>query len=149
MVTPWVSGSVFRTLFVIRRSLPLPSREAEKRVGQCSRMPTWILVSKLVRAAIRRFHSPDVEDLERWRPEDGKSFGLLVQVMIGPRDTPDGGESFDFVVCTPSWLEREHRATAVLFARHHVVGHEYHWERDVLHFGLGLVNPQRSLVDLA
>ena len=66
-----------------------------------------------VRPTIRRFHSPDVESLEKFVvPSDG-IFSLLVQVMIGPQDA-EGEESFDVLVCSPSWLDRECRDAPML-----------------------------------
>jgi hypothetical protein len=58
-----------------------------------------------VRPAIRRFHSPDAESLETYVPPD-VVFAVLVQVMIGPQDA-EGEESFDVLVCSPDWLDRE------------------------------------------
>ena len=60
-----------------------------------------------VRARLDALHSPDLLDLKRGAPGDPEDFGILVQAMIGPAasETPSG-ESFDFLVCTPRWLER-------------------------------------------
>lgn len=77
----------------------------------------------MIRAALRRFHSPDV-DLETYIPDDPGDVGVLVQVMAGPADGP-GEESFDVVVCTPRWLERRVRNEGPLVGRHHLIVERY------------------------
>ena len=81
-----------------------------------------------MRAAVRRFHSPDIDDLERFRPADADSFSFLLQIMIGPADG-DAEESFDVVVCTPTWLLRNHERKDIIFGRHRLVVLEYDFER--------------------
>jgi len=60
-----------------------------------------------MKAEIHYLHSPDVEDLQSYQPEEQNKFGVLVQAMLRPVGE-DGEESFDFLVCTPSWFE-EHQ----------------------------------------
>lgn len=80
-----------------------------------------------MKAEIRRFHSPDVFDLVHWVPPEPLCFGFLLQVFIGPVGSP-GEESFDFLVCSPEWLRREHGGEAVLLLRHHVLVFCYDFE---------------------
>jgi hypothetical protein len=82
-----------------------------------------------MRAAIRHFHSPDVDDLVHWKPANPRFFGFLLQALIGPADVPDAMESFAFVVCSPAWLEQRQGVADVLFARHHVILKVYDWQR--------------------
>jgi hypothetical protein len=77
-----------------------------------------------MRAKLKRLHSPDAPDLKRYRPEDPVRFGLLVQAMIGP-EAGEREESFDFVVCTPAWLEDRLRSERFRFGRHHVLVAEH------------------------
>ena len=56
-----------------------------------------------MRARLKDLHSPDVDDLARWMPDDTAVFSFLLQAMIGPSDA-DGAESFEVVVCSPGWL---------------------------------------------
>jgi hypothetical protein len=78
-----------------------------------------------LRAAIRRFHSPDC-DLATFRPDDPDTVGLLVQLLIGP-DGGSGEESFDVIVCTPNWLAQRTADGVPIIGRHHLVVHRYDW----------------------
>lgn len=80
-----------------------------------------------MKATIRRFHSPDVPDLDSWTPPDPTCFGFLLQVLVGPQNA-EGEESFDFVVCTPDWLKEKHGERAIILGRHHVLLFEYDLE---------------------
>lgn len=73
-----------------------------------------------MKANIRCFHSPDVQDLNTWSPPDPACFGFLLQVLIGPLGS-EGEESFDFIVCTPAWLMDKHGVDAAVFGRHHLI----------------------------
>jgi hypothetical protein len=81
-----------------------------------------------VKAAIRRFHSPDVFDLVKYRPDDPEVFGFLLQVMIGPKGD-QGEESFDVTVCSPKWLLQRHKKEDVVIGRHHLIMFEYNYPR--------------------
>ncbi len=59
-----------------------------------------------IQAELKKLHSPDVADLERFQP-DGP-FGFLLQAMVGPKGTA-GEESFDILVCTPEWFSADMR----------------------------------------
>lgn len=82
----------------------------------------------IMRAVVRRLHSPDVHDLEAWAPEDSGCFGLLVQAFVGPRGG-EGEESFDFIVCSPEWLARKHGKDAAVLGRHHLLLFKYDIEK--------------------
>lgn len=79
-----------------------------------------------VKAAIRRFHSPDVPDPAGYQPDHPDVFGVLVQVLAGPSDGP-GEESFDVVVCSPRWFEAQLEVGEVRSARHHLMALRYNW----------------------
>ncbi len=72
-----------------------------------------------MQAALRRLHSPDLGDLEHGQPSDPACFSILVQALIGPRGG-DGEESFDFLVCTPSWVATRLNEGAYLFGQHYL-----------------------------
>lgn len=74
-------------------------------------------------AVIRAIWSPDVEDLENWRPPEPDEFCILVQMLIGPAEG-EGEESFDFTVCTPRWLTSK-VTDRPMFLRHHLLVSRY------------------------
>ena len=63
-----------------------------------------------MRIKLHFLHSPDIRDFGAGgRPEDLDCFLALVQAFVA-EDSEDAkiiGESFDFLVCTPRWLDRE------------------------------------------
>ena len=69
-----------------------------------------------MRAELRFLFSPDADPLSEYRPEG--DFGILVQAMIGPAGGK-GHESFDFVLCTIAWFEREHLQIAAPVSGRH------------------------------
>jgi hypothetical protein len=48
--------------------------------------------------------------------------------MFGP-DGGEGEESFDVLVCTPTWLAREVERMGLVDGRHHLIVHEFNLER--------------------
>jgi hypothetical protein len=72
-----------------------------------------------LRAAVSRFHSPDV-DLDSFSPADPGDVAVLVQAMVAPQGTP-GEESFDVLVCTPAWLARAAATEGPVDGRHHLI----------------------------
>ena len=77
-----------------------------------------------MKAELKRMHSPDVDDLASYQPHG--SFGILVQLMIGPKETP-GEEAFDTIVCSPDWLA-EHAKLPDLVGDHQIVMDEYNYQ---------------------
>src|SRR5262245_39386521 len=85
--------------------------------GQCSHQHRTYL---LMKAELRRLHSPDAPDLGSFVPANPENFGLLMQAMIGPKNEK-GEESFDFIVCTPGWLSTQLAKSGYLMGRHHLI----------------------------
>lgn len=81
----------------------------------------------MIRAELKRLHSPDVDDLKGYSPEESDNFGFLLQAMIGPADC-EGEESFDMVVCTPEWLKRTYPATEIILGCHYLIVFRYDYE---------------------
>ena len=81
-----------------------------------------------MKAELKRLHSPDIDDLEHYKPERPDQFGFLLQAMVGP-EGKDGEESFDIEVCTPKWLEETYGVDDVVIGRHYLIVREYSYER--------------------
>ena len=79
-----------------------------------------------MRAELKRIHSPDVADLETFRPAKDDDFGLLLQLVVAPKNG-EGEESFDTMLCTPKWLIRNHQKSDIVFGRHHLIVFEYNY----------------------
>lgn len=79
-------------------------------------------------AELKRVHSPDIDDLENYRPENLEKFSFLLEAMVGP-EGKEGEESFDIEVCTPKWLEETYGLEDVVIGRHHLIVREYNYER--------------------
>lgn len=82
----------------------------------------------MIRASVRSFHSPDIDDLDAYVPVDSENFSFLLQIFIGPRGG-EGEESFDTVVCTPRALEERCEAEGVVFGRHLTIVKRYDFSR--------------------
>lgn len=78
----------------------------------------------MIQAELRRLHSPDAPKLDDYTPSTPEHFGILVQAIIGPK-AGLGEESFDFMVCTPSWLGEQVARAGYIVGRHHLVVDHY------------------------
>lgn len=76
--------------------------------------------------AIRKFHSPEVDDLAGWQPADPDEFAVLLQVIGGPEGTI-AEESFDTVVLTPTALARQAQEFGPVIGRHYLIVKSWHW----------------------
>jgi hypothetical protein len=81
-----------------------------------------------MRATIRRLHSPDIDDLVRYRPTEPDCFGFLLQILAGPENSP-GEESFDVLVCSPRWIAETHSPDDIIEGRHLLILLEYDFDR--------------------
>ena len=79
-----------------------------------------------MKAEVRRFHSPDIADLDAYTPPNPTNFAFQLQVMAGPKGAA-GEESFDLEVCTPEWLAERLRTDKVVIGRHHLMVTDYDW----------------------
>lgn len=81
----------------------------------------------MMRATLKRLHSPDV-DFDTYWPEDPHNFGFFVQAMIGP-EGQDSEESYGITVCTPEWLRSSYSDQDILFGRQFLIVFEYDLQR--------------------
>lgn len=72
---------------------------------------------------LKELHSPDI-DLDSYRPDEVDCFGFPLQALFGPSDGA-GSESFDILVCTPKWLEREMAEDDVISGCHRLIVKRY------------------------
>jgi hypothetical protein len=82
----------------------------------------------MITAELKRLHSPDVMDLRQYVPDDRNNFGFLLQIMAAPKGEA-GEESFDVVVCTPTWLIENLGEDGILIGRHHLVIDRYDYSK--------------------
>lgn len=80
----------------------------------------------MIRLEVRRYHSPDVLNLEAWSPPDPGRFEILIQVIAGPAGLP-GDESFDIVLSTTSMLRERVATSGVVNGRHQLFVDWYDW----------------------
>lgn len=80
-----------------------------------------------MRAQLKEFYSLDF-DLDSYWPDEFDNFGFWVRAMIG-LDNEEGADSFDMLICTPSWLRSQHSGHEVIFGRHMLIVFEYDLER--------------------
>lgn len=75
-------------------------------------------------AELKYLHSPDALNLQNYVPDDPECFQVLLQAIVGPHKG-EGEESFDFLVCTPRWLEKELLDKGFVFGRHRLIVGRY------------------------
>ena len=78
----------------------------------------------MVTAELKGLQSPDGADLENFTPEQPDNFQIRVQALVGPLGSK-GQESFDFVICTPQWLQNEVERQGPLFGKAHILVRAY------------------------
>lgn len=82
----------------------------------------------MMKAELKRIHSPDIFNLENFHPDEEDVFGILLQLMVSPENS-DGEESFDVLLCTPQWLMQCAQKSDVIFGRHYLIVFEYNYQR--------------------
>ena len=81
-----------------------------------------------MKAEIKWIHSPDVEELSNYFPEDPENFCLFLQLMVGPAGQ-EGEESFNIEICTPKWLAEHYKKEDMVLGRHRLIVFEYNYKR--------------------
>jgi hypothetical protein len=80
-----------------------------------------------MRAELKRLHSPDIADLRGFIPARSDVFSFLLQIIVGPL-REEGEESFDVIVCTPSWLQAEVERRGIMTGRHYLFMNAYDYD---------------------
>lgn len=81
-----------------------------------------------MKAQLKEMYSLQISEmLKDFRPEVSGDFGISVRLMIGPEET-DQSESFDILVCTPTWIQDQLRDESCMWGRHMLIVQEYDYE---------------------
>ena len=78
-----------------------------------------------VHAELRGLHSPDVDDLSAFAPDE--AFNVFIEATIGLKGEP-GAEEFSFTVCSPLWLCSDVERHDVISRRHLLFMKEYNYD---------------------
>ena len=81
-----------------------------------------------MKAELKAFHSPDVYDLETYRPEIEDDFCFYLEISVGAKNEK-GAEQFGITVCTPKWLLGNKKDDEIIFAKNHLILFEYNYLR--------------------
>ncbi len=81
-----------------------------------------------MKAKIKSFYSPDINDLENYNPIDTENFCFLLELLIGP-DKENGEESFNIQVCTPKWFLSNMKRNDIILGNHFLIVIEYDFKR--------------------
>jgi hypothetical protein len=76
---------------------------------------------------IKKLHSPDIMNLETYKPLKKDCFCFLLQVIAGPKGM-EGEESFDVKVCTPQWLMNNIKNNEIIMGRHYLILQRYNYD---------------------
>jgi hypothetical protein len=75
---------------------------------------------------LKLIHCPDVDNLEKFNPDDPENFSLLLYLFI-TAEGYDGDESFDVLLCTPKWLMDRYNQDDIIVGAHHLIVFEYNY----------------------
>jgi hypothetical protein len=82
----------------------------------------------MMQAKLKRIHSPDVWDLQKYQPDVANNFGFLLELSVGPKGE-ETEDNFDVLVCTPEWLKQRYKTFDIVAGRHHLIVFEYNYDR--------------------
>ena len=77
---------------------------------------------------IKRFQSPDIEDLSNYAPQEADNFSFLLEVLIGIQGK-EGEESFNFEICTPKWLLNNFKKNDIIIGKNYIIVFEYNFKK--------------------
>jgi hypothetical protein len=86
-----------------------------------------------MRASLRSL-TVEFDEPRTFLPGDPTHFGVHVRALVGP-DAEEGEESFDLLVCTPSWIESEQLTKGFRWGHGLLVVRR--WDPDVLERAVG------------
>jgi hypothetical protein len=80
-----------------------------------------------MRPVLKNISTIDGDDASKFTPEDAQCFSLWLRLDVGPSDG-EGSESFDVLICSPSWLAGQCERDGFVIGRHHFVVNEYRFD---------------------
>jgi len=82
-----------------------------------------------MKAILKEFYSLDIiEPLKDFRPLKTDNFGFWARMIVSEKNK-GGDESFDIMICTPTWLIENHNKSDLLFGRHYLIVFEYNYQK--------------------
>ncbi len=81
-----------------------------------------------MKAELKGLHSPDIDNLENYKPLDDNNFGFLLQVLVGIKGE-NSEESFDAIVCTPKWIELNYNKNDVILGENFIIMFQYNYKK--------------------
>lgn len=82
---------------------------------------------------LQGIHCPDIEDLKTYRPDNPGNFVIHLQIFVGLEGS-ESSESFNFTICTPTWIKENTNNNEYTPPKYHLVVHEYNYEKLVRGF---------------
>jgi len=81
-----------------------------------------------MKAQLKEMYSLQIpEALKEFLPEASKNFGITIRLMVGVEGV-DQSESFDILVCTPTWIQDQLILEKYMWGRHMLIVNEYDYE---------------------
>ncbi len=80
-----------------------------------------------MRAEIKKIHSPDIQNLESYKPIENDNFGFLLQLFIG-ESHKEGADSFDLTVCTSKWIKNNFILEDGFSLKDHLIVSDYDFD---------------------
>lgn len=77
-----------------------------------------------MKAEVKGFHSPDINDLEKFIPDIEDNFSFLLQIFVGTSGK-EGEESFDVLICTPKWIQGNYKEDDIILGIHKIIVFKY------------------------
>ncbi|GAB5417014.1 MAG: hypothetical protein Crog4KO_18810 [Crocinitomicaceae bacterium] len=81
----------------------------------------------MVKAIIKRMHSPDILNLREYTHSSNEPFSFLLQMMISPSNQ-QGEESFDVIVRNPTPIEQGLMTENIVFHNGSLLVDTFNWK---------------------
>jgi hypothetical protein len=76
-------------------------------------------------AKLKEIYSLELDQpLDRYCPKDPENYAISIRLMIGP-ENQTASESFDVLVCTPTWLTTHYAKERLAWGHHFLIVLDY------------------------